>query len=189
MKICGLCRPDDVRAAVDAGADAIGIVCCPSARRVEDAAPLLRVAGGAVRVAVFRTWDGEDLDGFDLVQAFAFGRPPPIPRLWAVRDGVGTVPERGPLFPRFPVAFVLDGPGDGGAGLPADRERAAALARRFPLALAGGLQAETVGAAIRAVRPVAVDVSSGVERTPRIKDPARIRAFVDAARATLEDGW
>lgn len=188
MKICGLCRPDDVRAAVDAGADAIGIVRCVSPRQVDDPGPLLRVAGDVVRIAVYRTWDGEDLDGFDVVQAFTFRRPPPIPALWAVRDGDALPQARSPL-PRFPVVFVLDGPGDGGAGIGGDRRRAAALARRFPVALAGGLRAETVQAAIREVGPAAVDVSSGVERTPRCKDPARIRAFVNAARAAGEDSW
>jgi len=80
---------------------------------------------------------------------------------------------------------LLDGhvPGAyGGTGTRADWEIAAALATRRPLFLAGGLTPENVGAAINTVRPFGVDVSSGVE-TDRIKDPAKIRAFIAAVRA------
>ena len=70
-----------------------------------------------------------------------------------------------------------------GQGERADWERAAALAARTHLILAGGLTPENVGEAIRRVRPFGVDVSSGVESAPGVKDPARIAAFVAAARA------
>ena len=60
---------------------------------------------------------------------------------------------------------------------------AAGLARRCGLILGGGLIAANVGAAIAIVRPFGVDVSSGVEREPGVKDPAMIRGFIDAARA------
>lgn len=70
----------------------------------------------------------------------------------------------------------------GGTGTQADWDVAACLARRRPLFLAGGLTPENVGAAIGAVRPHGVDVSSGVE-TDKTKDPAKIRAFIAAVRA------
>lgn len=70
----------------------------------------------------------------------------------------------------------------GGTGVTADWSRAATLARSLPLILAGGLTPENVGAAIAAVRPVGVDVSSGVERDG-VKDTAKIEAFLGAARA------
>ncbi|MEQ1567786.1 MAG: phosphoribosylanthranilate isomerase [Myxococcota bacterium] len=178
VKVCGLVRPEDVRAAVDAGAHAIGLVCCPSPRRVTDPAPLLAHAVGVVRVAVFRTWAGEDLDGFDVVQAFTFVGRPPIPALPALAV-VGPVAEA-PVHPGFPVVAVVDAPG-GGTGRPADRSVALALAARHPVALAGGLGPHTVEEAIAAVRPAAVDASSALERSPGAKDPFLIQQFVRAA--------
>jgi phosphoribosylanthranilate isomerase len=76
----------------------------------------------------------------------------------------------------------------GGTGLVGDWELAAQLAARRPLVLAGGLAPENVGAAIRRVRPVAVDTSSGVEVSPGRKAPARVKAFVDAVRAEVRQG-
>lgn len=73
----------------------------------------------------------------------------------------------------------------GGTGTQADWEAAATLARLWPILLAGGLTPENVGAAIRTVGPFGVDVSSGVE-TNKVKDPAKIRAFIAAVRATDE---
>jgi len=124
------------------------------------ARPILR----AVRVAA-----GADPDALDAPLADADAR-------LAGRDG-------GPLG--HPLLPLLDAhvPGAyGGTGARADWEVAAALAARRPLFLAGGLTPENVGAAIRAVRPFGVDVSSGVE-TDKLKDPAKVRAFIAAVRA------
>lgn len=86
-----------------------------------------------------------------------------------------------------PIAYLIDGylPGaHGGTGMLADWALAAALAPKIPLMLAGGLSAENVARAISEVRPRAVDVSSGVE-TGGVKDAARIRAFVETAKAAF----
>ncbi|HEY8601707.1 MAG TPA: phosphoribosylanthranilate isomerase, partial [Thermomicrobiales bacterium] len=90
--------------------------------------------------------------------------------------------EPGPLGQ--PLTPMIDAhvPGAyGGTGIQADWTAAATLARLWPIVLAGGLTPENVGTAIRAVEPFAVDVSSGVE-TNKAKDPAKIRAFIAAAR-------
>ena len=81
-------------------------------------------------------------------------------------------------------ALLVDGP-DPGSGQAFDHDELAALMPELtkPLILAGGLTPENVGEAIRRVRPYAVDVSSGVESAPGIKDPAKIAAFCAAVRA------
>lgn len=96
-------------------------------------------------------------------------------------------PERRAISARTPprVLLLVDAhvPGAyGGTGAPADWSRAAALAARTPLMLAGGLHPANVARAIATVRPVGVDVSSGVE-TEGVKDPAKIEAFIAAVRS------
>jgi len=96
-------------------------------------------------------------------------------------------PEREAVSARTPprVLLLVDAhvPGSyGGTGTPADWSRAAALAAQTPLILAGGLHPANVARAIATVRPIGVDVSSGVE-TDGVKDPARIEAFIAAARS------
>ena len=94
------------------------------------------------------------------------------------------------LLTHLPVGaatVLLEAEGRGGRGVSPDRARAAALARRVRLVLAGGLTPENVGAAIAAVRPYAVDVSSGVESSPGVKDPRRIAAFIAAVRRAAAD--
>jgi len=81
----------------------------------------------------------------------------------------------------LPFRLLFEGPRSG-AGQLADWSEAAGLARRSELILGGGLTAGNVGAAIAAVRPFGVDVSSGVESSPGRKDPERVRKFVSAAR-------
>jgi len=76
----------------------------------------------------------------------------------------------------------VDGPAGGGKGVRADWARVAALAATVPVTLAGGLRVDNVAEAIAAVRPAAVDVTSGTEAAPGIKDPAKLRAFIAAAR-------
>ena len=110
--------------------------------------------------------DLQDLDGLRL---------PPGQRVLPVLRKIGAEPLFGGS------RAMLDG-GTSGAGVRADWTAARALASRCELVLAGGLDAGNVAEAIRAVRPFGVDVSSGVERARGVKDPARIRDFIDAAR-------
>jgi len=200
VKICGLTTPEAVDVAVRAGATAVGLVFASSPRKVDPGrvSDLLAAANGVERVAVFRSPTDAELDEvaewpFDGVQVDATWRGVPPPG-WFVLPAWRNTPEdlaalrsrtwttwRGTLD----GAFLLDGPRGGGLGERGDVARASEAARLGPCVLAGGLDADNVAAAVAAVRPCGVDVSSGVESAPGIKDPARIEAFVAAARAAL----
>jgi phosphoribosylanthranilate isomerase len=201
VKLCGLNTPAAVEAALAAGADALGFVLAPSPRQVTLAQAerlLARVPGTVEAVAVFARPTLEELERalalpFAAVQVEA-GTPLPTLRpgrfaLAVWRDGPELdalalpAPPPSGSQPSLRGAVVLDGPRGGGQGLLADRARAARLARRARLVLAGGLTPENVAASIAAVRPFAVDASSGLERERGHKDPARIAAFVRAVRA------
>lgn len=192
VKVCGLRTAQDVSAAVAAGADAIGFVFAPSVRRVEPAEALLAADAAprsVARVAVFLHPTQAEVDaviaGFapDLVQTdledFAALRlPPGVGRLPVLRAGQATAGAA------LPPRCLVEGP-KSGTGQVADWAAAAQLARVTQAVLAGGLHAGNVAAAIAAVQPWGVDVSSGVESAPGIKDAARIREFVAAARRAM----
>jgi indole-3-glycerol phosphate synthase/phosphoribosylanthranilate isomerase len=161
VKVCGLTRDEDVEAAVDAGADLVGFIL---ARETPRRAPgVLAAPDTVLRVAVFvgEGWETEA----DLVQLYEREDGHRSRNAVLVRDG------------RM-VARVID--------LPWEREdplhfrRAAAAQGR--VMLAGKLGPENVAAAIRAVRPWAVDASSSLEVAPGVKDGERVRAYVAAAR-------
>jgi indole-3-glycerol phosphate synthase / phosphoribosylanthranilate isomerase len=163
VKVCGLTREEDVEAAADAGADLLGFVLAPESPRAAEG--VLPVPDDVLSVAV---WVGEaqaseaDLDQVHTVEEGKVrGREATL-----YRDGA-------------PVARVLDLPW--GQDDPGHWERAAAADGR--VVLAGGLGPENVAAAIAAVRPWAVDASSSLETAPGVKDHARVRAYVEAARA------
>ena len=190
VKICGLRDAEAVAAAVAAGANAIGFVFAESVRRVTPAQARAAAEGapaGVRRVAVMRhptdaEWqavfetfrpdvlqtDAGDFDALDVA---------PGVECWPVfRQGsaaAGDVPEG---------IYVYEG-ADSGAGETVDWPRAAEVARCGRMVLAGGLAPGNVAAAIAAVGPFGVDVSSGVESAPGRKDAALIRAFIDAVRA------
>lgn len=193
IKICGLNSRRAVEAAVASGADALGFVFSVSPRRVTpaEAASLTADLGGRVaRVAVFRHAGREQLEtmrsAFDpeLVQA-DFGEVPagggwlPVFRDTAPGRAALRAYLRG-MAPRRP-RLLFEGARSGG-GVRVDWARAAELASEARLILAGGLTPDNVVEAIRRVRPFGVDVSSGVESRPGLKDEARIRAFCAAVR-------
>lgn len=188
VKICGLTTLEAAETAVEAGADALGFVFASSPRRI-DPARAVAISGElppvVLRVAVFRRPSPREIDEVlevftpDLVQAdhdtlFGFEATETLP---VFREDAGGPPEGG----RFLYEGSLSG-----AGRPVDFARAAGVARTGQMVLAGGLRPDNVGSAISRVRPYGVDVSSGVERAPGIKDPALIRSFVAAARAAEE---
>lgn len=189
IKICGLTSERAVAACAEAEVDAVGFVFARSPRRVvpETAAELARALPESVlKVAVFgRPEPGEvevTLQVFpaDVVQAdhdvLADVVAPGL--LPVYREGSTSIPEPG-------RRFLYEGTVSG-VGMSVNRDRASRLAGRGEMILAGGLEPENVFDAIETVRPFGVDVSSGVESQPGVKDPVRIREFVAAARSAAE---
>ncbi|MCC5869147.1 MAG: phosphoribosylanthranilate isomerase [Gammaproteobacteria bacterium] len=192
VKICGLRDAADVACAVEAGADAVGFVFARSVREVTPAQALRAcqdLPEGVLRIAVMRhpepaAWQQvwrefrPDWLQTDWRDYAALVLAPELQRLPVYRDDSTTEESIGQL----PAQLLFEG-SDSGTGRTADWARAAQLARRCRLVLAGGLDADNVAEAVRKVQPFGVDVSSGVEASPGVKDPARIRAFIAAARA------
>ena len=142
----------------------------------EDESYLSRISGRGINRMLLGGWvreygpRGLDQPGIDRVIIRGFHFSADAVRLWATCPAVS--------------ALLIDGP-DPGSGEPFDHAALAALMPDItePVILAGGLTPENVADAIRTVRPFAVDVSSGVESSPGVKDPALIRAFCAAVRS------
>ena len=162
VKVCGLTREEDVAAAADAGADLAGFVLAHESPRT--APGVLPVPETMLSVAVWVGETGES--GADLDQLY--GRE----NGHRSRDGVLLRAGR-------EVALVVDRPWQ--QDDPLHLSRAAAIDGR--VVLAGGLSGDNVREAIAAVRPWAVDASSALEVSPGVKDAARVRAYVEAARS------
>jgi phosphoribosylanthranilate isomerase len=189
IKICGLTSREGIEAALGAGADAIGFVFAPSRRQVTAQGAAALIDGIPIRVprvAVMQHPAQSLLD--EVWQIFR----PDILQTDAEDLCTLNVPSGLTVLPVFragpapdasiPARLLFEGPVSG-TGIAADWNAAADFATRTELVLAGGLKAANVAEAIRVVRPFGIDVSSGVERAPGIKDGGRIVEFVRAARA------
>jgi phosphoribosylanthranilate isomerase len=197
VKICGITHPEDALHAENAGADAVGLNFVPDTKRfvtLERARSVLSVLGPFVaRVGVFQNASLETVletvqtVGLNVVQlhghesddfALEVERIVPVVRAIKLEPGVPFV------LPEVGSAFLIDGP-DPGSGQLADwvRLEDSNLAGRRWL-LAGGLTPENVAKAIERLKPWGVDLSSGVESAPGIKDPAKVTAFIRAAKQT-----
>jgi phosphoribosylanthranilate isomerase len=198
IKICGITRPEDAAHAATAGADAIGLVFHRESPRAVTAATALAITRAlppfVARTGLFVDAEAELVRSvlagvpLDLLQFHGdeapeycrgFGRP----YIKAIRMAADV--ELAALERRFAdaAALLLDAfvPGSaGGTGRTFNWELVPRL-RQKPVILAGGLTPENVAAAIRRVRPWAVDVSGGVEAAKGVKDPARVSAFIAAA--------
>jgi phosphoribosylanthranilate isomerase len=190
VKICGVTDRDAVRAAVAAGADAIGFVFARSPREVspEQACELAAdIPRRVVRVAVFHH---PRPDAFERVIA-SFAPDwvqtdiDDLPRL-AVPHGTVALPVvrngRTSQAGTSSARVLFEG-ARSGTGTTADWDEARSLARATEVVLAGGLNADNVAAAVAYVRPYGVDVSTGVESAPGRKDPHKIAEFVARVRA------
>jgi phosphoribosylanthranilate isomerase len=194
VKICGITTVTDARVAIDAGADALGFVFAKSPRQVDISSAIRLMSyipAFVTGVAVFRYPTTEEVKMVvsqcapNLVQA----EPTPAVKA-ALRDRARFLPvfhdgadvlDEVYAYARSDGAesrALLEASGRGGSGIAPDWNSAARIARVLPLVLAGGLNPDNVREAIRRVRPSAVDVSSGVESAPGVKDPVRVRDFV-----------
>jgi len=197
VKICGLTRDEDVRNAVACGADAIGFVFTASPRRIsiETAIRLCSyVPESVLRVGLFLDQDRSEIDRvvssvpLDVLQFHGSETEPEcsaygLPWLKAVAMVNADSTRQAELDYPGALGLLLDShaPGQrGGSGEVFDWSLSRLLSK--PVWLAGGLNADNVGEAIRVLRPYAVDVSSGVESEPGIKDLDRITAFIKAVR-------
>lgn len=203
VKICGVTRLEDGLLAAELGAAAVGLVLWPgSPRYVEPAKAREIVAAlppfvGVVGVFVNQQDEAERLGReIGLTAAQLHGDEPPgsyrafllrVIKAVTVRDA--SAREEAAAVPA--TATVLLDSHDrvkrGGTGRVVDWSIAAMIARERPVILSGGLTADNVTDAVAAVRPYAIDVSSGVESAPGRKDPAKLRALFAALRAAAAD--
>ena len=194
VKICGITSAEDAAAAVDAGADALGVVFAPGTPRyvAPDAAAeiLAAVPPLVATVGVFVDHPLEDVLriisvlGLHAVQlhgqepaAYSRRIPVPVIRALRVRDAASLHPLE--TYPAH--AFLLDAYVEGlpgGTGTPISWDLALRAKGGKPVILSGGLRPETVAQAVRLVRPYGVDVSSGVEASPGRKDHRKVREFI-----------
>jgi phosphoribosylanthranilate isomerase len=197
LKICGITRLDDAKQAIDEGATALGFVLWPrSPRFVSDRHVADIVAAVPASVKTVGVFVNESLDaifltmartGLSMVQLHGdepgmYGRLLAWPVLKSVTLDTGDdVMDDWPAETTF-LVDAADRERRGGTGEAVDWTRAAALARKRRLVLAGGLTAANVGDAIAAVRPYGVDVSSGVEDAPGLKNARKVSLFLSRAR-------
>ncbi len=209
IKICGVTRPEDARLAAALGADAIGLnFCARSPRRVagniesllRDLPPLLAVVGVYCsqplaeifdsigvhgRISAIQ-WHGDD-PPFCSAEKYAYVPAFPVIDRESLTD-IQRYVEAARSRDQLPSAVLVDGhvPGQlGGTGQTAPWHLLADFRPGVPLILAGGLSPDNVAEAVRIVRPYAVDVASGVESSPGVKDADKMRRFIDYARAAV----
>jgi phosphoribosylanthranilate isomerase len=208
VKICGLSTPETLDVALDAGADMVGFVFFPPSPRhlaLERARELgKQVRGRAVKVAL--TVDADDATLANIVEALQpeilqlhgretvarlrdikqkFGRQ--VMKALAVETAADLASLPGYAAVADRILFDAFAPKDatrpGGLGAVFDWHVLENLDLKPPFMVSGGLDAGNVAEAVRVTRAGGVDVSSGVERTPGVKDPEMIRGFIRAARA------
>lgn len=207
VKICGITCAGDALAACEAGADALGFVFAPEARKrgryidpgearaiIQSLPPFVTTVAVTVNEPLDRLLTYlEFVDRVQLHGEEDAGLCAQLPDrvIKAFRIGPGFDVARMLSYPAGACLLDASVPGErGGTGTLCDWDRAreavtAAAAVGKPIILAGGLSPENVSDAVRAVRPYAVDVSGGVESAPGKKDHERLRAFIHNAKTSL----
>jgi phosphoribosylanthranilate isomerase len=196
VKICGLTRMEDAQRAVECGANALGFVFWPNSPRAVDPALAREIVSAlppfVTPVGVFVNQSTDDINavaaqvGLGAIQlhgdetiadANALIRPvlKAIALAGASVDAIDLWPDRTTL-----LLDAHDPSRRGGTGRTVDWEQAAIIARRRRIVLAGGLTPDNVSAAIARVRPFGIDVSSGVECAPGVKDHGRLKGLFEA---------
>ena len=198
VKICGLTNADDVKAALEAGVDFLGFVLYVRSPRGVTATRLKRILdkidGGGKAVGVFVNESRDRVEkiardcGLCAVQIQGDEKPTefidmPVPVWRAVRfrNGSFMPPPEKWRAERYVVDAAVPGL-YGGTGVAADWHEAATLAAGYPVMLAGGLTPENVGEAVRIVKPLGVDVASGVETEPGEKSYTKMKQFIEAVK-------
>lgn len=190
IKVCGITRLEDAFLALEAGADALGVNLWPrSPRYLSPTAAQALVEALPADVPLIAVivldetatpaeWRSLPVAAFQVHGAVDESDLPELgkPRLVAV------APERAEAFPDDPV--IIDG--SWGSGRQPDWTRLKFVKRRY--VLAGGLNPDNVAEALRLLRPAGVDVCSGVETAPGIKDPEKLRRFIEALRLVADPG-
>jgi phosphoribosylanthranilate isomerase len=196
VKICGITSADDAAAAVEAGADALGFVFAPGTPRlvqldvaeriVKELPPFVATVGVFVDQPLedlLRIADRCHLRAVQLhgSEPEAYSRRIPFTVIKAIRVRDAHDLRAIETYPAH--AFLLDAFVEGqagGTGMAISWDLARHAKGKAPIILSGGLRPETVGQAVRLVRPYGVDVSSGVERSPGRKDHKKVREFLAA---------
>ena len=185
LKFCGITREEDARFAAELGADFVGTIIVPGSKRqvtVDQARRLFEAASPAKGVLVVRNMPLDELQKIiDFVHPYAvqlhgsetaeYARALHVTQIWKAFD-LNRLDDL-QVAVSFPANMVVADSG-GGTGTTCDWSRAAELARRRPILLAGGITPDNVRAAIEAVRPAGIDLAGGVESAPGIKDHAKM---------------
>ena len=198
VKICGVTRLVDAELAVECGAGALGFVFWPdsprfvdpdSARTIVAALPPTIIPVGVFvnqsreyvnEVAATVSLGAVQLHGDESVE-YARAMTRPVLKAIALTEASEASIDAWPIETMM-LLDVHDPIRRGGTGRTVDWSRAASVARRRPVILAGGLTPENVGDALSCVRPSGIDVSSGVERSPGVKDPDKLKALFAAMK-------
>jgi phosphoribosylanthranilate isomerase len=197
VKVCGITRPEDAELAADLGASAIGFIFWPGSPRyispenarviVQSKATGVKAVGVFVDEPVERVREIADLVGLDLVQLHGNESASVVRDFSRALSVIKAVALNGSAVDLSgfadDVLILLDAHDPvkrGGTGRTIDWDAARGIASARRTILSGGLHAENVAAAVSAVRPYGIDVSSGVESAPGVKDPIRLKRFFEA---------